>query len=381
MRAKVAFVVVAMLFGVLGTSFAQLPVAPRERLKELKNALDERRDALKDLDNKERSLILTIGKLDRDFAKLTDAHALALDEKKLLDARLNSVEKEVSVAQENFGKVEKKLQRRMRHLYVLGRGGAMRHLLGAERFSDLSLRKKAFQLQSEADASLLSKYQKELALVEKLRLRHRDAAHAARIHERELSIQADILEATRKERAAAMGRIDREKELAVRVVREIVKGQRRAQRELSALIRKAPRVRQRRGRGVLKNGLLWPVFGPVLRNFGLKREQKSKAKVMSNGMHIQAPLGSAVATPADAQVVFQGWQRGLGRIVILDHGEGHHTIFGHLSRSVVERGEELTRGQTLGYTGDTESFQGPKLYFELREKGKPRNPHPYLRRK
>lgn len=359
---------------------AQAPVDPRERLQELKSALGDRRDALRDLDNKERSLILTIGRLDRQLARLTDEHALALAKKKELEARLAETEKAVQAAQGRYQLAAHKLARRARYLYVLGRGGAMRHLLGAEDFTDLSLRRRALQEQSKADARLVLQHRSLLADVERRRQDHLDAAQAARDNEERLGVQADILEATRKERAAAMKRIDREKELAVRVVKEIVKQQRETQRALGALIRRTPTVKRRKGRGVLQSGLLWPVFGTVLREFGVKRDKGSRAKVMSNGMHIRAPLGSAVVAPAEGRVVFEGWQRGMGRIVILDHQEGHHTIYGHLSRSVVERGEEVSRGQTIGYSGDTESFDGPKLYFELREKSRPKNPHPYLRK-
>ena len=102
-------------------------------------------------------------------------------------------------------------------------------------------------------------------------------------------------------------------------------------------------------------------------------------RLVSNGIHVRVAAGTPVGAVADGRVVHTGWLRGFGQIVILDHGEGHHTLSAHLAKVLVKRGDRVKRGQTVALSGDTESMNGPKLYFELREDGRPRDPLPYLR--
>ena len=81
---------------------------------------------------------------------------------------------------------------------------------------------------------------------------------------------------------------------------------------------------------------------------------------------------------ADGIVRFAGWFRGYGRIVIIDHGEGFHTISGHLDEIHVTVGTPVQDGESLGTVGETGSLGGPSLYFELRRDGEPIDPAPWL---
>jgi murein DD-endopeptidase MepM/ murein hydrolase activator NlpD len=82
---------------------------------------------------------------------------------------------------------------------------------------------------------------------------------------------------------------------------------------------------------------------------------------------------------AAGKVVYVGWMRGFGQLVILDHDNGHHTLSAHLSKTQVSQGQRVDKGQIVGASGDTGSLSGAKLYFELRDEGRPINPIPYMR--
>ena len=83
---------------------------------------------------------------------------------------------------------------------------------------------------------------------------------------------------------------------------------------------------------------------------------------------------------ADGRVVHAGWFRGYGNIVIVDHGDGYHTLVAHLGSMRTAVGEEVEAGAILGTVGDSGSLKGPMLYFEIREKQRPVDPAPWLRR-
>lgn len=346
-------------------------------LAALKQSLEDKRAALRDLDNKERSLLVALGELDETLAALEEEHRAARRREDERRKQLEVVSAELRRDEARLAEVRARLTKRLRALYVLGEGGGVRALIGAESFEDLSYRRRLLETLAKNDAALLEEH----ARAEK-RVRERRALHAALLAEaeeaaRRIEEERELFAITREERAAAIARIEAEKELHMRAVREIVE----RQRELGALVHEVSRTRAHRAKrsGVLKEGLSWPVKGTLIRRFGTIRERGTGARITSNGLHIRAPLGTPVTAAADGTVAYVGWLRGFGRIVIVDHGEGHHTLHAHLGRTVVESGQAVSRGETLALVGETESMNGPQLYFELRSHGRAVDPEPYLR--
>jgi murein DD-endopeptidase MepM/ murein hydrolase activator NlpD len=78
-------------------------------------------------------------------------------------------------------------------------------------------------------------------------------------------------------------------------------------------------------------------------------------------------------------VVSAGWRGGYGRTVVISHGGGLSTLYAHQSRLAVSSGQQVTRGQVVGYEGASGAVTGPHLHFEVRVNGRPRNPVSYLR--
>ncbi|MBC5764904.1 M23 family metallopeptidase [Ramlibacter sp. GTP1] len=92
------------------------------------------------------------------------------------------------------------------------------------------------------------------------------------------------------------------------------------------------------------------------------------------GVDYGAPTGTAVRAVGDGVVEFAGWQNGYGNVVIVDHGKGAVTLYGHLSRVNVKRGEKVARSQNIGNVGATGWATGPHLHFEFRENGIHKDP-------
>ncbi len=99
---------------------------------------------------------------------------------------------------------------------------------------------------------------------------------------------------------------------------------------------------------------------------------------MQNGVEIRAPGGAAVRAVAPGRVVHAGWFKGYGNLVIVDHGEGYHTLVAHLASMSSAMGEEVAPGTLLGSVGDTGSLHGTSLYFEVRERGRPVDPAAWM---
>jgi murein DD-endopeptidase MepM/ murein hydrolase activator NlpD len=124
---------------------------------------------------------------------------------------------------------------------------------------------------------------------------------------------------------------------------------------------------------------LWPVDGVVTSGFGY-RESPFNHRTMKfhGGLDIGAPYGSDILATADGTVVFAGWDSGHGRTVIVDHGHGVQTRYCHASQLVVEVGQDVLAGQTVGLVGSSGMSTGPHLHYEIFLDGERVDPRPYL---
>jgi murein DD-endopeptidase MepM/ murein hydrolase activator NlpD len=120
------------------------------------------------------------------------------------------------------------------------------------------------------------------------------------------------------------------------------------------------------------SGLIWPVNGPVVSGFGMRWGR------MHEGIDIGVGYGTPIHAAASGTVVFSGWMGGYGNFVIIDHGGGMATAYGHQSSIAVGGGQSVSQGQVIGYVGCTGHCFGPHLHFEVRINGSPVDPLGYL---
>jgi murein DD-endopeptidase MepM/ murein hydrolase activator NlpD len=124
---------------------------------------------------------------------------------------------------------------------------------------------------------------------------------------------------------------------------------------------------------------LWPVEGSVGSSFGEREDPINGEGAFHTGIDIDAPIGTPVRAAADGNVIEAAMNAGYGREVVLDHGHDVLTVYGHLSAFSVLSGQHVTRGQVIGYVGQSGRATGPHLHYEVRVHNVPVNPHKYLR--
>ncbi|MDX6516519.1 MAG: hypothetical protein QOH73_2185 [Gaiellaceae bacterium] len=126
------------------------------------------------------------------------------------------------------------------------------------------------------------------------------------------------------------------------------------------------------GSGVSSSGLIWPVNGPVVSPFGMRWGR------MHEGIDIAVGTGTPIAAAAAGTVAYAGWESGYGNFVLIDHGNGLATAYGHQSRIAVSTGQSVSQGEVIGYVGCTGHCFGPHLHFEVRINGSAVDPLGYL---
>ncbi len=123
---------------------------------------------------------------------------------------------------------------------------------------------------------------------------------------------------------------------------------------------------------------LWPTRGWVTSDFGVRLDPYSAERMMHRGLDIATPYGQPVFSPSDGVVVFAGSEGGYGKVLVIDHGYGVKTRYGHLSELFVKLGDTVKRGARVAAVGNTGRSTGPHLHYEVRVNGIPENPRKFI---
>jgi murein DD-endopeptidase MepM/ murein hydrolase activator NlpD len=118
----------------------------------------------------------------------------------------------------------------------------------------------------------------------------------------------------------------------------------------------------------------WPVSGTITSPFGWRSNPFGGSPEFHQGLDIAAPTGTTVTATASGTVLLAQWYGGYGNYILIDHGGGYSSGYGHLSAIYVSVGQKVQKGQAIGAVGSTGQSTGPHLHFEIRINGKPVDP-------
>ena len=124
---------------------------------------------------------------------------------------------------------------------------------------------------------------------------------------------------------------------------------------------------------------IWPVRGWLTSGFGYRSSPFTGRREMHKGLDIATRSGTPIIAPADGLVVFAGREGGFGNMIIIDHGQGYYSVYANNQELFKKEGNAVEAGEVIATVGDTGSSLGPKLYFELRYRGKPIDPMDWIR--
>jgi septal ring factor EnvC (AmiA/AmiB activator) len=185
----------------------------------------------------------------------------------------------------------------------------------------------------------------------------------------QLESQLSRSQLQRRELAEAVELLRAKANHSSRLIRELS----RAEKQLSELISQLAETADS-GFGALRGQLPFPAEGHIEVGFGKVVNPRFGTSTLQKGLDIRAPAGSPVRAIADGKVAYAGWLKGYGNILVVDHGDGYHTLMGHLAELQRQPGQPVRAGEVVGSVGDTGSVKGPYLYFELRKSGQAVDP-------
>ena len=374
-----------------------------------------------DLNDKERALQQAQKRLHEERAKAAEARkreAGILSELETIDRRLNEKRKQVAVldgrikrTQAEMGDLQHDIARlenmrsgqedamaqRLRAMHRLQvQGGALPLLLSGDDPVAQAVRLRHLTTLATVDARVIREYRvTSEGLADR---KHRLEARGREMASLRTEAESERAEADREaaRRRALLARVRDERVFHDRMVGELSE----ATRRLEAFIRdlqekrrfaripppssKPPKATPGEGTpgvglGAMRGRLEWPASGRVVEEYGLRVNPRFGTKTFRNGIDIDAVEGSTVNAVYPGHVLYTGWFRGYGNLIIVDHGSEYYTLYAHVAEMKVAEGDDVRQGQVIGTVGDTGSLQGPRLYFEVRYQGKPQDPAQWLR--
>jgi len=194
--------------------------------------------------------------------------------------------------------------------------------------------------------------------------------HTLAVKERELAVK-------RRERSEFLSKVRLEKGQTEARLNEVNEAAERLDNLVSDLVKRAQRSHERTVSARMPASvgrLAWPLRGTILQKFGKHRHKIYNATVYSSGIEIAAKVGTPVDASGSGVVAFSDWMQGYGRVLILDHGNGVHTVYGHLQDVMVTVAQSVRQGAVIGTAGDTGTLGVPSLYFEMRYRGRAIDP-------
>lgn len=122
----------------------------------------------------------------------------------------------------------------------------------------------------------------------------------------------------------------------------------------------------------------WPIKGAITSSYGLRSDPINGVKDFHTGLDIRGAMNTPVKAPSDGNVAFAGWSNVYGNFILIKHDNNIVTMYGHLNKINVKKGENVKRGSTIGFVGSTGRSTGPHLHFEVLKNNKRDNPLKYL---
>ena len=328
------------------------------------------------------------GELDRQLRGAETAAARSRRELNATRRQLAEAERRLAALNQQLEATRTDLDRRrtalagqLRLAHVTGGGERVRAVFSQQDPADVGRRLTWLAYLARSRSELLGSVQASLKALERDQQAVTEQRTALAALETTRRTQLAELDNSRRERATVVASLDREVKGQTRqlnrarsqaaglerVLREIERAAARARRVTPVPDATPPTSKPARPLGKGR----WPLMGQMLADFG---QPRAGGQMRWDGVLIAAPAGTEIRALRPGRVVYADWLPGLGLLIVLEHGGGYLSLYGHNQDLRPNVGDRIAVGDVLAHVGDTGGQARPALYFEVRRNGRPVNP-------
>lgn len=361
--------------------------------EDLTNQLEQIQQQVNDQNTKKIDAETVIGSVSEQLRQIEEQLRQASSELGVIQQQRVAVENDITINERQLQEAQKRLEgreavfyKRVRDIYINGRLSYLDVVIGSKDFNDFANRLEVLRRIINSDINLINEIKKERADIEarkqqleanRIKLVEIEKAVIAKQSEIEQkkAERNEVLQRAQNDRATAMQAIEELNASSAQVTALLKERQAaRAAAAAAAAAEQAQSYTWVQGSGQLG----WPASGEITSPFGYRTHPIWGTTIYHAGIDIGVDEGVPVHAADGGTVVWSGWMGGYGYAVVIDHGNGLSTLYGHNSELVVSEGEAVGKGQVIAYAGSTGNSTGPHVHFEVRVNGDPVDPMGYL---
>lgn len=360
--------------------------------KKIQSQMSKVNKNLKQTKQQEKDVTKQIGVLSQKITVTQQKVNVVSLRMKKVQNNITTLTNNITTANKNIAAAQAVLKKRLINIYKYGGVAEFNLLMSSQGAEDALANSYLLSKIAEQDEKLINdlKDQKRRLLMtqDELRKEHKRLNN----QNNDLKKQNKELKKAADERNNLLAKVRKDKKLFIAQQAELERSSREMQSAIKKLLAEKKRLREeakrRQGKKAAsakqtiyyKGGkLAWPVQGSISSSFGTRVHPVFKTKTTHTGLDISAPKGSAVRAANPGEVLYTGWMRGYGQVVIIDHGGNLTTVYAHLSKIETTEDAKVTRQTVIGRVGATGVATGNHLHFEVRVNGNAVNPMKYLR--
>ena len=367
--------------------------------EDLTNQLDSIQQQVNQQNAAKADAETVIGSVSEQLRQIEEQLRQATAELGTIKEQRVAVENDITLNERQLAEAQKRLEgresvfyKRVRDIYINGRLSYLDVVIGSKDFSDFANRLEVLKRIIDSDITLINEIKKERAEIEAHKQKlEADRAKLVELEKAALAKQAEI-EQKKAERNVVLQKAQNDRATAMQAIEELnassaqvsaMLKERQAARAAAAAAAAAS-AQSSGGQGASDNWvqgtgqLGWPVSGEITSPYGYRVHPIWGTTIYHSGIDIGVDEGTPVHAADGGVVVWSGWMGGYGYAVVIDHGNGLSTLYGHNSELAVDEGQSVAKGQVISYAGSTGNSTGPHVHFEVRVNGDPVDPMGYL---
>ena len=363
--------------------------------EDLTNQLDSIQQQMNQQNAAKADAETVIGSVSEQLRQIEEQLRQATAELSTIKEQRVAVENDITLNERQLAEAQKRLEgreavfyKRVRDIYINGRLSYIDVVIGSKDFSDFANRLEVLKRIIDSDITLIGEIKKERAQIEEHKQKlESDRAKLVELEKAALAKQAEI-EQKKAERNVVLQKAQNDRATAMQAIEEL----NASSAQVSAMLKErqaaraaaAAAAQSSGGQGASDNWvqgtgqLGWPVSGEITSPYGYRVHPIYGTTIYHSGIDIGVDEGTPVHAADGGVVVWSGWMGGYGYAVVIDHGNGLSTLYGHNSELAVEEGQSVAKGQVISYAGSTGNSTGPHVHFEVRANGDPVDPMGYL---
>jgi murein DD-endopeptidase MepM/ murein hydrolase activator NlpD len=345
----------------------------QEKLQVIRKELKESQEKLKQTKEQQQQVLGKLVVITQELRLANRKLNRAKDKIQENVSKIGELTVELRNTEEDLRQKSDVLRDRIREAYKNGGISSLDLLLASHSMSDFMNRFYYFEKVIERDTHLIQGVRKDLQETKTQRRVLSDRTQEIRELAQVIAEQKQKVTEQAAEKKKALEELKARRAEYENKIAELEK----SSRELEVLIQKKMAERSRAGIKAHGSGrMIWPLQGRITSSYGAYRRYMRGH--FHTGIDIAAPYGTPIMAADSGEIIFAGWWDGYGKAIVIDHGRGIATVYGHMSRLYATVGTTVAKGQTIGLEGSTGYSTGPHVHFEVRRNGTPVNPNPFL---